>query len=74
MMVQKNHYPHPYDKVLEYFQEFEWEQLILCLVEVHVKHFHFDVQLFLTKQDSLFVHLQPGIVILFVNLWCDGLW
>jgi hypothetical protein len=35
---------------------------------VQVKHFHFDVQLFLTEQDSLFVHLQPGIEILFMKL------
>ena len=33
-----------------------------------MKHFHFDVELFLTKQDSLLVHLRSGIVILFVKL------
>jgi len=50
-MVQENHYSHTYDKAMEHFQEFELEELILCLVGVHVKHFHFDVELFLTKQD-----------------------
>ena len=68
VMVQENHYPHTYDKAMEHFQEFELEELILCLVGVHVKYFQFDVELFLTKQDSLFVHLQPGVVILFVKL------
>ena len=68
VMVQENYYPHPSDKALEYFQEFMWEKLILCLVGVYVKHFHFDVQLFLTEQDSLFECLQPGVVILFVIL------
>jgi hypothetical protein len=33
-----------------------------------VKHFEFGFELFLTEQDYLFVHLQPGIVILFVIL------
>ena len=38
-----------------------------------MKYSHFDVELFLTKQDSLLVHLQSGIVIFFLN--CDdGLW
>jgi hypothetical protein len=32
VMVQENHYPHPYDKALEHFEEFGLEQLILCLV------------------------------------------
>jgi hypothetical protein len=59
-MVQENLHPHPYAKALE--------QLMLCLVRVHVEHIHFDVELFFTGQDSLFMHVQPGIVILFVKL------
>ena len=38
-----------------------------------MKHFNFDVELFLTKQNSLLAHLQSGIVFLFKT--CDdGLW
>ena len=64
-MVQENHYPHTYDKAMEHFQEFELEELILCLVG-GAREALPDVELFLTKQDFLFVHLQPGIVIFFV--------
>ena len=46
----RNHYPHPFDKALEHFQEFVLEKLSLFLVGMHVKHFHFDVEVFLTKQ------------------------
>ena len=35
------------------FQEFVLEQLVLFLVMVYVKHFHIDVELFLTKQKFL---------------------
>ena len=31
---------------------------------LHARHFHFDVKLFLIEQDFLFVHLQPGIMVL----------
>ena len=45
VMANRNHYPYPYNKALQHFQKFVLEQLTLCLVEVHVKHFHFDVEL-----------------------------
>ena len=53
---------------MEHFQEFVLEQLTFCLMGAHVRHFHFDVKLFLIEQNSLFVHLQPGIMVLFMKL------
>jgi hypothetical protein len=67
-MVRENHYPHPCNKTLEHFQEFGLGAINPSL---GVKHFHFDVRLFLTRQDSLFVQLQPGIVICLQN--CDAM-
>ena len=45
-MVKDNYYPHPYNEALEHFQEFGLDKLSFCLVGVHVRHFHFDVELF----------------------------
>ena len=42
VMVNGNHYPYPYNKALQHFQKF----MLDCMMEVHVKHFHFDVELF----------------------------